>query len=160
LKFEQINTKKDIYNNKYKNIFIIIIMMTQEETPISFFVEESNGSILNEMLDIETMRKELDTFDINNIPINGKETNDYDENMSAYYELFHTVKDLLKICDFYGMIKQVKKSKCKKQEIIATILYFEKDPENKNVVYKRKLLWGYITELLNDKRTEKYILWD
>ena len=68
-----------------------------------------------------------------------------------------TVKDLLKICSYYGIDKSIKKYK--KQDIIATICYFESLPENDIIVQKRYMMWKNIYELLNDPIMKKYIIW-
>jgi hypothetical protein len=153
--------------------------MTRGEQNISFFVEDnayqSTTTTIKEELDIENMRKELDytilTKEDNIVFIPNKQIENplllynkvkqvYGEDMATYYDMEHTVKDLCKICEFYGILKQIKKAKCKKQEMIATILYFEQDIANKDIVNKRHQLWSYITELMNDKRTEKYVIWE
>lgn len=75
-----------------------------------------------------------------------------------YYDELYTIKDLLKICHYYGIDKNIKSSKCKKPDIISTIIYFESLPENKAIVKQRHRMWAYVTELLNDKKMRKYIL--
>jgi hypothetical protein len=70
----------------------------------------------------------------------------------------YTVKELLKICNYYDMEENIKNSKCKKQDIISTIQYFESLPENIEIVQKRKTMWFYITELLNDQKMKKYVI--
>lgn len=70
-----------------------------------------------------------------------------------------TVKDLLKICHYYGIDKSVKASKCKKQDIITTLLYFESLPENFELVQKRNRMWAYITELSNDSKMKQFVIW-
>jgi hypothetical protein len=67
------------------------------------------------------------------------------------------VKELLKICSYYGMDKSIKKYK--KPYIIDTIFYFESLPENNNIVQKRYLMWKNIYELLNDPIMKKYVIW-
>ena len=69
----------------------------------------------------------------------------------------NTVKELLKICSYYGIDKSIKKYK--KQDIIATIFYFESLPENNHIVQKRYLMWKNIYELLNDPIMKKYVIW-
>jgi len=68
-----------------------------------------------------------------------------------------TVKELLKICSYYGLDKSIKKYK--KQDIIDTIFYFESLPKNNNIVQKRYLMWKNIYELLNDPIMKKYVIW-
>ena len=67
------------------------------------------------------------------------------------------VKELLKICSYYGIDKSIKKYK--KQDIIDTIFYFESLPENNYIVQKRYLMWKNIYELLNDPIMKKYVIW-
>jgi hypothetical protein len=79
-------------------------------------------------------------------------------NDELFYDQEYTVKDLLKICNYYGLDKDIKTSKCKKQDIIATIIYFESLPENFEIVHKRNKMWTYIIELLNDPKMKKYVI--
>ena len=79
-------------------------------------------------------------------------------NDEAFYEQEYTVKDLLKICSYYGLDKDIRTSKCKKQDIISTIVYFESLPENSEIVQKRNRMWAYITELLHDPKMKKYVI--
>ena len=69
----------------------------------------------------------------------------------------YTVKELLKICSYYDIDKNIKKYK--KPYIIDTIFYFESLPENNNIVQKRYLMWKNIYELLNDPIMKKYVIW-
>lgn len=150
---------------------------------IIFFLDEPQG---NNKQDMETneqqlkkMMEELEQYDIlndlesanhneliNNNFLDYTDNNDlnyYIDKMSyncdeLYYDELYTVKDLLKICQYYGIDKNIKSSKCKKLDIISTIIYFESLPENKAIVRQRHRMWAYITELLNDKIMRKYIL--
>lgn len=77
----------------------------------------------------------------------------------AYYEM-HTIKELMKICQYYDLAKNVKSAKCKKQDIVATVVFFEAQPENKKIANKRHKMWAYMRELTNDPRMKEYILWN
>lgn len=79
--------------------------------------------------------------------------------LQTYYNMKYTLKDLMKICNYYGISKNIKASKCKKQDIIETIVYYENCIENSEIVYKRHKMWAYITELLNNPRMKQYIIW-
>ena len=81
-------------------------------------------------------------------------------NDELYYEQEYTVKDLLKICKYYGIDKDIKASKCKKTDIINTIMFFEVLPENSEIVKRRHRMWAYITELIHDSKMKQYILWN
>jgi hypothetical protein len=75
------------------------------------------------------------------------------------YDMNYTVKQLLLICDYYGLMKDVRTNKMKKQDVIEQILLFENNMENYEVVVRRKELWYYINELKNDKMMKKFIIW-
>jgi hypothetical protein len=85
--------------------------------------------------------------------------NFYSGNDEYYYNEEYKIKDLLKICQYYGIAKNVKASKCKKQDIISTIIYFESLQENYEIVEKRHKMWAYMTELLEDPKMRSYLLW-
>ena len=76
-----------------------------------------------------------------------------------YYNQEYNVKDLLKICQYYGIDKDIKSSKCKKQDIISTIVFFESLPENSEISQQRHKMWAYIKELMNDSKMKKYVIW-
>ena len=88
-----------------------------------------------------------------------KEKNLYMGVPEAYYEM-HTIKELMKICQYYDLAKNVKSAKCKKQDIVATVVFFEAQPENKKIANKRHKMWAYMRELTNDPRMKEYILWN
>lgn len=77
-----------------------------------------------------------------------------------YYTLKYTLKDLLKICEYYDISKYIKTSKCKKQDIILTLIMFESLPENFEIVTKRQQLWKYMLILTTDKKMRKYVIWN
>ena len=83
----------------------------------------------------------------------------YFGNEELYYEQEYTVKDLMKICHYYDISKNIKASKCKKSDIVSTIVYYESDTENYDIVQRRHKLWSYMTELLNDPKMRGYVFW-
>jgi len=76
----------------------------------------------------------------------------------SYYEA-HTIKELMKICEYYDLAKNVKNAKCKKQDIVATVVFFEAQPENREIVNKRNNMWAYMRELANDQKMKPYLIW-
>ena len=70
----------------------------------------------------------------------------------------YTIKNLLKICNYYGLDKSVKASKCKKQDIIDTLIYFESLPENAVIVHNRITMWEYMSAIMNDPKMKQYVL--
>jgi hypothetical protein len=150
--------------------------MSNFENKINFLLEEKNENNSNEE-DIKKMMDELNEemseFPeiINFEPLEFISNDNFDEldmnyfaskaaygNDELYYEEEYTVKDLLKICAYYGIDKNIRTSKCKKPDIISTIVYFESQPENFELVQKRNRMWAYITELMNDPKMKKYII--
>lgn len=76
----------------------------------------------------------------------------------AYYDA-HTIKELMKICEYYDLAKNVKNARCKKQDIVATIVFFEAQPENQEIVNKRNKMWAYMKELTMDQKMKPYLIW-
>lgn len=75
-------------------------------------------------------------------------TNSMDE-----YETM-TIRELLRISDYYN----IPKSK-KKEVIISNIIAFESDLTNEKEVAKRKKLWTYMRILKNDKYMKQFLFW-
>ena len=88
---------------------------------------------------------------------NNYETDDYTMALINDYNDNYNVKELIKICDYYGITKTMQKPK--KIDIIYFILFFENAGENMSLVLKRKQLWHYMNELKQDKFMKRYILW-
>jgi hypothetical protein len=135
---------------------------------ITFFLEEKNNDNkdLND-IEIQKMLSEFQEGEVgkenymsnihNNLLYCFNNDTYYSE---IYYNQEYSVKDLLKICQYYGIDKNIKTSKCKKQDIISTIIFFESLPENFELVQKRHKMWTCITELINDPKMKKYIIWN
>ena len=88
-----------------------------------------------------------------------EEVEDFYRNNELYYSQSYTVKELLKICSYYGIEKNILTAKCKKQDIVSTLVYFESCPENFEMVCQRNKMWNYMNELFNDQKMKKYIIW-
>lgn len=136
------NTPNNTLNNTHDNI--------------TFFLEEKvdNTSLANDS-EIQNMLKEFED------EFNKEVFDPVEEAFDPVEEVFapvDTVKDLLKICQYYGIDKNIKASKCKKQDIISTIVFFESLPENFKIVNKRHKMWACISELLSDPKMKKYII--
>lgn len=71
----------------------------------------------------------------------------------------YTLKELFKICDYYGFAKELKTNKCNKKEIIQYLNDFENDYNNVEIVYTRRNMWFYMDELKNDPFMKKLIIW-
>ena len=77
----------------------------------------------------------------------------------TYYNEKYTIKELMKICAYYGIDKDIKSAKCRKMDIIVTIVFFEAQPDNAKIVSQRNNMWAYMTELSTDPKMRKYLLW-
>jgi hypothetical protein len=71
----------------------------------------------------------------------------------------YTVKKLLLICDYYSLTKLYHMNKKTKDQIINIIILFEQDPDNQDIVNKRRNMWYFISELTKDKFMKNYVLW-
>ena len=76
----------------------------------------------------------------------------------SYYNA-HTIKELMKICEYYDLAKNVKNARCKKEDIVTTIVFFEAQTENKEIVNKRNKMWAYMKELTMDQKMKPYLIW-
>ena len=143
------NINENINENSNENI---------NENIIFFLEEKDNNKTHDDQ--IQKMMDELNEH-INASELNSWIINDeIEEDINPFFETLYkdyTIKDLLKIYNYYG-IKTHMKPKLKKQQIIHTIIYFESLPENLEIVQKRYRMWSYISELLNDPKMKKYII--
>lgn len=136
-----------------------------EKNNITFFLEdnelenvEDNEAILGQMMldfDVNT----LESFDYQGDLMYFIKKNMYGGNDELYYNEEYKIKDLMKICQYYGIAKNIKSSKCKKSDIVSTIVYFENCSENYDVVEQRHKMWAYMTELLEDPKMKCFLLW-
>lgn len=123
------------------NIFLDQLMQEFEEVEVEDDHLESLDSALSEI------KKEKE-----------KEQNDFYINDREFVVI--TVRELMKICQYYEISKNIKASKCKKEDIISTIIYFESCAENYDIVQRRRKMWSYMTELSNDSKMRAYIYWE
>jgi hypothetical protein len=131
-------------------------MDSKNEENITFFLNDGT-ECSEELIDLYKLQNEL-----NNIEIYGTHTGAESDDIFLEmkdYEMNYTVKQLLLICEYYDILKDVRANKAKKQDIIELILLFEKNMENLEITMKRKELWYYINELKNDKMMKKFVIW-
>jgi hypothetical protein len=125
---------------------------------VRFFLDDCDN-------DEEESMPELDLCKIlKNLETAKTEVIQNDDNVLASialdYEMNYTAKQLLLICDFYNISKQMKINKYTKTDIINSLVLFENNPNNFEIVLKRKQFWFYINELKRDKFMKKYVLWN
>ena len=70
------------------------------------------------------------------------------------YNTNYTVKSLGQILDYY----EISKRKLRKDEMVQMLIMFEEDPENMEIVEKRKRMWSYVDEFKEDKYFAKYMI--
>jgi hypothetical protein len=132
---------------------------TTNQDNISFFLNEIETSE-TELANLEDVMNNIENLDIPMDKIIKNHTKNHD--MVPYfvdYQMNYTVKQLLTICEYYGIIKICKMNKCNKEELIHHLMVFENDLENREMVLQRKNLWFYLNELKNDKFAKKFVLW-
>ena len=100
----------------------------------------------------------LDDFDFSN-EIDDLNNEEIIEVISVDYKINYTVKELLLICEYYGIAKELKINKCCKDLIIHFLVDFESKPLNNTIVLRRQEMWRCINILKNDKFMKKYVLW-
>ena len=130
-----------------------------DDENISYYVDDTNLDDSDE-LNSELVKLLNDFEQINNK--NKMELLNEDEIISEIqnYELNYTIKQLLVICDYYGLTKQTKNARTfKKNDIITLIIMFEKNSDNVDIVMKRKELWFYLDALKSDKIMKKFVIW-
>jgi hypothetical protein len=134
---------------------------------IFFLVEDIEDENKDNNLNIDLMMNDLLKDDLlkdepNENPLSCLsyfiERNTFFGEDEIYYETY-TIKELMKICQYYGIAKDIKSAKCKKQDIVSTIVFFEGQPENYNIVNKRNSMWAFMKELQEDPKMRAYILW-
>jgi len=135
-----------------------------QENNISFLLEDNEPATItdedNNLLIAEMMR-EFDKEDLKNDSESEYfiKKDIYFGNEELYYDEEYTVKELMKICQYYDISKNIKASKCKKQDIILTIVYFESLEENYDLVQQRHKMWSHMTDLMADPKMRCYLLW-
>jgi hypothetical protein len=111
------------------------------------------------MNDITNLFNKSNNFDCVN-QMNNLLDEDMFEAMCYEYKINYTVKELLLICDYYGISKEMKSNKYNKEEIINVLVQFENNPINNDIFLRRQKMWYFIDKLKNDKFMKKYILWN
>ena len=125
------------------------------EENVFFSLDETNLDYKNENNIINDL---LDDFDYTN-QINNLTNEEIIESLSIEYKINYNVKDLLLICEYYGIAKELKVQKFCKEMIIYFLVDFENDPLNNTIVLQRKKMWRCMNMLKNDKFMKKYIIW-
>ena len=129
------------------------MMESKPENNLKYEIEENVNN--NDMKDIDSILNNENFFQ-------DKEFHeqfqffDEDNLMAQHIDYFenYTVKMLQHIANYY----KIPKARLKKEELIQLIIQFENLDENSEIVYNRKRMWHYITELKNDSYFSKFVL--
>jgi hypothetical protein len=131
---------------------------------IFFSIDDNDDNLENNLennLEINNISELLN--EINNDDFINQMNNFSDEQVFEVlcyeYKINCTVKELLLICDYYGIAKEMKSNKYSKDEIISALVQFENNPINNDIFMRRQSMWYYIDKLKNDKFMKKYVLW-
>jgi len=83
---------------------------------------------------------------------------EFDNLMAQHIDYFenYSIKLLHHIANYYNISKR----KLNKEELIATIIQYENNPENALIVYNRKRLWHFLNELKNDSYFGKFVIFN
>jgi len=130
-------------------------MANDDNENINFFLDETEDSH-NDILDLSEF---LNITETENNELTEKKYDILFMTHTVNYQINYTVKQLMLICDFYGISKGLKAYKCNKDEIINILINFENETMNQDIVFRRHNMWFYINELKNDKFMKKYVLW-
>jgi hypothetical protein len=128
-------------------------MESKPENNLKYEIEENVNN--NDMKDIDSILNNENFFQ-------DKEFHeqfqffDEDNLMAQHIDYFenYTVKMLQHIANYY----KIPKARLKKEELIQLIIQFENLDENSEIVYNRKRMWHYISELKNDSYFSKFVL--
>ncbi len=131
---------------------------TNNDGNIFFSLDENVNATKDDNDDNYDFTKILDEFNYSNSN-NNISNEEFFEAMCFEYKLNYNVKELLLICEYYGIAKELRANKCNKEEIIIILVNFENNPINNDVVLRRRNMWHYMSQLKNDKFMKKYVLW-
>ncbi len=118
---------------------------------VNYEIKEKNNLRNEEPVNIDLLMAEVTAKHLElEVSANGDRLCAY----SLDYSTNYTVKQLGLIMDYY----EITKRKMKKENMIETIVDFENQPENNELVLLRKRLWQNIIELKNDQFFAKHII--
>ena len=113
---------------------------------IVFTLKEKDAAE-KEQITYETLLKDIE-----------EKENNMDDFVAMEMDYFtnYTLKELERIGGYYGLLRKRRK----KELYVNDIVRFENNIENEELVYRRKLMWSYMQELLEDKYLSKFIVFN
>jgi len=121
------------------------------EDNISFSLIEDISTQPSSRVTYDDLLREVDLLEMTTVP----NMDDYMAN-EINYSTNYTKKELDRIADYY----EISKRKKRKDDIIQDIIIFEQDPENIELVFRRKKLWAYMKEIKDDKYLRKFLIFN
>jgi hypothetical protein len=121
------------------------------EDNISFSLIEDISTQPSSRVTYDDLLREVDLLEMTTVP----NMDDYMAN-EINYSTNYTKKELDRIADYY----EISKRKKRKDDIIQDIVIFEQDPENIELVFRRKKLWAYMKEIKDDKYLRKFLIFN
>lgn len=128
-----------------------------EDENITFILEKDEQHDENQV-NIDNLMSEFNDIKMAQKIYNEEEVDDMYATITDYDENY-TTKQLLQICEYYGLIKEIRTAKGKRLDVIGALVMFESNSENGAKVYRRKQLWHYMNELKSDKFMKKFVFW-
>jgi hypothetical protein len=122
------------------------------------FVLEKDKCYDEDHVNIDNLMSEFNEIKMSRTTYNEEEMDDMYASITDYDENY-TIKQLLQICEYYGLIKEIRTAKGKRMDVISALVMFESNSDNGAKVYRRKQLWYYMNELKNDKFMKKFVFW-
>jgi hypothetical protein len=114
----------------------------------------------SQLLELYKLQNELNDYEAG-LNYFGDESENVDDifTQMKLYDLNYNVKQLMLICEYYNLLKDVRVNKLKQQDRIEQIIFFENNSENIEIVNKRKQFWCYMDELKNDRIMKRFVIW-
>jgi len=123
---------------------------------IDYMIDEITDMDNTPELDLNLFLTDFEKMNMNiPIPSQFEQSDDYFLAKMSEYDLNYNLKQLTMIYEYYNIGKV---AKLKKADIIQSIVVFEHDTENCEIVMRRQLLWHYLEELKADKYMKRFIL--
>ena len=121
-------------------------------------MEEENLSItLKEVVSDEKDTTYTELVDIVNLMENNVEPNMEDfVAMEVHFQTNFTKPQIEKIAEYY----KIPKRKKRKDELVQDIVIFEMNPNNIEIVFRRKKLWSYMKEIKEDRYLSKFLIFN
>ena len=121
-----------------------------------YTIAEDDRDGINQVMNHEFILKSTNATYAKNKIIEESGDEYIESELSSYSCL--TLKQLIMICDYYGITPYIRITRSKKEDIVNMLVLYENTDENYEIVMKRKRMWGYLEELKNDAYMKKFII--